>query len=186
MQHFTENDPANAFEFPRLFEVSDHAIDPVRLLVLIFQDEYRFTRVDFIRCSESRHDYRKTTADEPALAASAPQYLRRTCGKLHGVFALKQIEKQRAIIALGSLPYRCCDHRAMKCDNARALHPIQEKRNIARTVDDLCVLSDQIRIDIRNQLPAAIPAPSAKYRMDIGARSISRNSPRRRWRVPEK
>src|SRR5438093_92778 len=65
MQHFAEDHPANAFKFPRLFEVSDHAIDPVRLLVLIFQDEYRFTRVDFIRCSESRHDYRTTTAHAP-------------------------------------------------------------------------------------------------------------------------
>src|SRR5207244_10662951 len=98
MQHFTENHSANAFEFPRLFEVSDHAIDPVRLLVLIFQDEYRFTRVDFIRCSESRHDYRKTTADEPALAASAPQYLRRSGGKLHDVLASKTIAKQRTCI----------------------------------------------------------------------------------------
>src|SRR5438552_18786715 len=115
MQHFTENDPSNAFEFPRLFEVSDHAIDPVRLLVLIFQDEYRFTRVDFIRCSESRHDYRKTTADEPALAASAPQSLRRTCGKFHGLFTLKQIVKQCATLALGSLPYRCCVHLATQC-----------------------------------------------------------------------
>src|SRR5207244_10901952 len=130
MQHFTEHDPSNAFEFPRLFEVSDHAIDPVRLLVLIFQDEYRFTRVDFIRCSESRHDYRKTTADEPALAASAPQYLRRSCGNLHGVFALKHMEKQYANIALVALAYRCCSHRAIKCHNAHPLPPIQETRNM--------------------------------------------------------
>src|SRR2546428_12988085 len=99
-----------------------------------------------MRVSGSPHTQKKTSADEPALAASAPQYLRRTCGKLHGVLAFKQIEKQRAIIAPGSLPYRCCDHRARKSDNARALHPIQEKRNIVRTANHLSLLSVQIHI----------------------------------------
>src|SRR2546430_16776630 len=57
----------------------------------------------------------------------------------------------------------------MKCDTARALHTLQEKRNIARPFIVFCFLSNKTRIDIKNQFPAAIPAPSAKYRMDIGA-----------------
>jgi len=52
-------------------------------------------------------------------------------------------------------------------NHACAFDPVQKKSDIARTIDDFRILTNKIGVNIRYQLPAAISATGAKYRVDI-------------------
>src|SRR5260370_11348358 len=92
----------------------------------------------------------EATASKASFGLATTKHLRCLSRELHGLLALQQINEQLAIIAFTSLPDGRCDHRAVKRNHACALDPIQQQSDVARTVDDFRILTNQVGVYARN------------------------------------
>src|SRR5438046_8795020 len=72
IQHLTENDTADTFEFSGLFQMGRHAIDLLGFGIYMLNDEDRVLGMDFVFRSQSRHQKRQASPHEPSFPVARP------------------------------------------------------------------------------------------------------------------
>src|SRR5579883_2739380 len=167
IQHFSKNDSANTVELAR--ELHVHAINLVGLGCNVFYEEDLPFLLKLILCSDGGSKQRQTTAVQDPFTTSADdgaQLGNRVriqnpvhtaahtcieCGPMHPV-------RIREILR---------NHRAVKCNQARVVHPGEQRRHIAIAHEYLWKLLQLVQSQIRKDIIRAVTTASTQDGADV-------------------